>query len=128
MKSLVVAAATASAVLLAPIGQASAADVEAGSKVFNKCKACHSLAAGKNMVGPSLHGLFGRKAGTADKYNYSKAMKDAGAGGLVWSEKTLHEYLKSPKDFVKGNKMTFIGIKKDSELDNLTAFLKDATK
>ncbi len=127
MKSLIVAVAAAAAIL-APLARADAADAKAGSAVFNKCKACHSLAAGKNMVGPSLHGLFGRTAGTADKYNYSKPMKAAGAGGLVWTDKTIAEYLKSPKDFVKGNKMTFIGLKKDSEIENLLAFLKDATK
>jgi cytochrome c2 len=110
------------------IGAANAADAEAGKKVFNKCKACHTLAAGKHRIGPSLAGVFGRKAGTVDKYKFSKAMTEAGEGGLVWSEKTLTEYLVKPRDYIKGTKMTFAGLKKQSDIDNLMAFLKEATK
>ena len=110
------------------IGAANAADAEAGKKVFNKCKACHTLAAGKHRIGPSLAGVFGRKAGTVDKYKFSKAMTEAGEGGLIWSEKTLTEYLVKPRDYIKGTKMTFAGLKKQSDIDNLMAFLKEATK
>lgn len=128
MKQSVTASAIAVIFLVSAMGYAKAADVEKGSKVFNKCKACHSLTAGKNLIGPSLSGLFGRTAGTAPKYNYSAGMKKAGAGGLVWSEKTLMQYLASPKEFVPGNKMTFIGLKKESERENIIAFLKEAAK
>ena len=128
MKQSVTASAIAAIFLLSATAYASAADVKAGSKVFNKCKACHSLTAGKNLVGPSLSGLFGRTAGTAAKYSYSSAMKKAGAGGLVWTEKTVAEYLASPREFVKGNKMTFVGLKKESERENIIAFLKEAAK
>jgi cytochrome c2 len=107
---------------------AHSSDVAKGKSVFNKCKACHSLAAGKNGIGPSLAGLFGRKAGTAGNYKFSKAMQDAGGKGLVWDEKTLADYLKKPRDYVKGTKMTFAGLNKASDLENIIAFLKDATK
>ncbi len=107
---------------------AHSADVAKGKKVFNKCKACHSLNAGKNGIGPSLAGLFGRTAGTTEKYKFSKAMSEAGSKGLVWNDKTLTDYLKKPRDYVKGTKMTFAGLNKASDLENIIAFLKDATK
>ncbi len=110
------------------IGYANAADVVKGKKVFNKCKACHTLVADKHRIGPSLNGVFGRTAGTAAKYKYSKAMMAAGTGGLVWSEEKLAAYLVKPRDYVKGTKMTFVGIKKPTELANLIAFLKEAAK
>lgn len=113
---------------VSPIGYANAADVAKGKTVFNKCKACHTLVADKHRIGPSLAGVFGRKAGTAAKYNFSSAMKKAGDGGLVWSEETLAAYLVKPRDFVKGTKMTFAGIKKETDMANLMAFLKEAAK
>ena len=128
MKAL--ARGTAAAVLLASIaGPAMAAgDPDAGSHVFTQCKACHSLEAGKNMVGPSLHGLFGRTAGTAAGYSYSDAMKKAGAGGLAWNEDTLAKYLADPKAFVPGDKMPFLGVKDPAKLADLIAYLKQATQ
>lgn len=121
---------TAAAAVLAvsSIGYANAADVAKGKKVFNKCKACHTLVAGKHRIGPSLAGVFGRKAGTTPKYKFSKAMKKAGAGGLVWTPETMSAYLKKPRTYIKGTKMTFAGLKKQSDKDNLMAFLKEATK
>ncbi|HEX6957419.1 MAG TPA: cytochrome c family protein [Ferrovibrio sp.] len=98
---------------------------EAGKKVFAKCRACHSLDAGKNGVGPSLHGVFGRKAGTAEGYKYSDAMKNK---GVTWNEDNLEKYLENPKAFVPGNKMAFPGVKKESERDDLIAYLKQASK
>ena len=110
------------------IGYASAADVKKGKRVFNKCKACHTLVENKHRIGPSLHGIFGRTAGTAPKYKYSKAIKKAGVKGIAWDEKTLREYLVKPRAYIKGTKMAFAGIKKKTDMDNLMAFLKEATK
>jgi cytochrome c len=116
----------ASAVFIAFSHEGQAQDPGKGEKVFNKCKACHTLGAGeKNKVGPNLHGVFGRAAGTVEGFKYSKAMMDS---GVVWSEETLDAYLTKPRDFIPKNKMTFAGLKKDDQRADLIAYLKEATK
>ena len=100
-------------------------DAKEGEKVFAKCRACHSVEAGKNGVGPSLNGVFGRKAGTLEKYAYSKAMTEK---GVVWDEKTIAAYIADPKAYIPGNKMIFPGLKKESEVENLLAYLKSLPK
>lgn len=120
--------ALAAAVIFAA-GTASAADAKKGKSVFNKCKACHSLTAGKNKIGPSLHGIIGRKAGSEAGFRYSKAMKAAGEErNITWTVENLHKYLENPKKFVPHNKMAFVGLKKQADRDNLIAYLKEATK
>ena len=100
-------------------------DIGAGEKVFKKCKACHAVGDGaKHRVGPELNDLFGRTAGGAEGYKYSKAMIEAGEGGLVWGDATLAEYLTKPKAMIKGTKMAFAGLKKEDDIANLTAYLK----
>ena len=98
-------------------------DAAKGEKVFNKCKACHSVEAGKNKVGPSLHNLIGRTPGTAEGFKYSKAMEEFGKDH-VWDDETLHTYLEKPKDVVKGTKMAFVGLKKEKDRDDVIAYLK----
>lgn len=99
-------------------------DAAAGADVFKKCAACHAVGEGaRNKVGPELNELIGRVAGTAPEFKYSKAMTDAGAGGLVWNAETLHEFLTKPKDFVKGTKMSFPGLKEQADVDNIVAYL-----
>ena len=115
----------AAAVLLAAGPASAAGDAAKGAKVFNKCKACHFVDKEKNKVGPSLVGLFGRTAGTVEGYKYSDAMKSS---GIVWSAETLGEYLKSPKTMVPGTKMTFVGLKKDDDVEDVIAYLEEATK
>jgi cytochrome c len=100
---------------------ASAQDAEAGKSVFNKCKACHSAEAGKNMVGPSLAGVAGRKAGEVAGFNYSEAMKGS---GKTWDDAALDAYLTDPKGAIPGNKMVFVGIKDEGDRKNLIAYLK----
>jgi cytochrome c2 len=107
-------------------GQAQAAgDASKGKRVFNKCKACHSLVAGKKKIGPSLHGVFGQKAGTAKGFKFSSAMKKS---GIVWSPETLSKYVASPRKFIPGNKMPFPGLKNQTQRDDLMAYLTEATK
>ena len=81
-------------------GQANAQDAAAGEQVFTKCKACHIADKDQNKIGPSLHGLFGRTAGTHPDFKYSPAMTDAGKNGLVWDEAKLTVYLHDPKAMV----------------------------
>ncbi|MCW2238424.1 c-type cytochrome [Azospirillum canadense] len=103
-------------------GIASAQDAAAGEKVFNQCKACHTIeAGGPNRVGPNLHGVVGRKSGSHEGFNYSDAMKNA---GITWDEAQLDKYLTDPKGAVPGNKMAFAGVKNEQARKDLIAFLK----
>lgn len=104
---------------------AQAADVADGEKVFRKCAACHSVGEGaKSRVGPHLNDLFGRQAGTIDGFKYSAAMVAAGEGGIVWDEQTLTQYLVKPRDFVKGSRMAFAGLRKSADVANVIEYLK----
>ena len=101
---------------------AAAEDVTAGDKTFNVCRACHEIGDGaKNEVGPVLSGVVGRKSGSYPGYNYSDANKNS---GLIWDEATLQEYLKNPRAKVPGTKMLFPGLKRDDDIVNVIAFLK----
>lgn len=112
----------AAVALVASMGAAAAQDAAAGEKVFAKCKICHQIGEGaKNMVGPVLNGVVGRKAGTYPGYHYSDANKNS---GITWDEATLKEYLKDPKAKVPGTKMVFPGLKSDQDIANVIAYLK----
>ncbi|MCV3208692.1 cytochrome c family protein [Mesorhizobium sp. YC-39] len=109
-------------------GQCQAQDAAAGEKVFTKCKACHIADEDKNKVGPSLNGVIGRTAGTHPDFKYSEAMIAAGKSGVVWDEPTLTTYLHDPRGMVKGSKMVFPGLKKDEDVANVIAYLKQFSK
>jgi len=109
--------------MLAAMAQtAHAQDAAAGEQVFKKCFPCHSIGPGaKNKVGPELNGLDGRHSGTAAGYHYSAANKNS---GIVWGEATFAKYIKDPRADIPGTKMIFPGVKKEKDIANLWAYLK----
>ena len=114
--------------LLIALGAGSAlaeGNAEAGKKIFNKCKACHALEAGKKKVGPSLHGIIGSKSGHMEGFKYSSAMMEA---GIEWTDENLDQYLTNPKDFIPGNKMIFPGLKDAQQRADVIAYIKEATQ
>ncbi len=121
-------AAPAEAPAAAPVVETAAVDpalVAAGEKAFKKCSACHQVGEGAaNKTGPELNNLFGRKLGSHDGFKYSKTITAMGEEGIVWEEANLAEFLKKPKDYIKGTKMSFAGFKKDEDIAAVTAYLK----
>ena len=99
---------------------ASAADAAHGKQVFATCAACHNDQ--PNAIGPTLKGVYGRKAGSLDNFRYSNAMLRA---GFNWDEANLRDYIKDPQAKVKGNRMPFGGVNDPKDLDDLIAYLKD---
>ena len=99
-------------------------DAAKGEKVFGHCKACHVIDKEQNKVGPHLGGIIGRKAGSVEGFKYSEAMKNS---GMTWDEATIAEYVQDPKEFIAGNKMAFAGLKKEDEVEDVVAYLKQAT-
>ncbi|MGB3864706.1 MAG: cytochrome c family protein, partial [Xanthobacteraceae bacterium] len=95
-------------------------DATRGRQVFKKCQACHSMQAGKNLLGPSLAGIVGTKAGEVPNYSFSQAMKQS---GIIWTPEKLDAYLQDPQKVVPGNKMPFPGLKTDSDRTDVIAFL-----
>ena len=122
MKQIVIAA----VFVAAGLGQVSAHDAAAGEKVFVVCKACHQIGDNaKNVVGPVLNGLIGRKSGSVEGYSYSAANKNS---GITWDEATFSEYIKDPKAKIPGTKMAFAGIKNETEANNLWAYVSSFDK
>jgi cytochrome c len=119
-------AALASVFVLLMPAAARAADTAAGQAAFARCKICHTVeAGGRSPVGPNLHGVFGRKAGSFEGFSYSAAMKNS---GIVWDDNSMAKYLRDPRGSMPGNKMAFPGIKNDEEMANLLAYLHQATQ
>jgi cytochrome c len=106
---------------LCAVAPAAAADVDAGKTAFKKCALCHTTEAGKNKIGPSLFGIFGRKSASLENFNYSEAMKKF---DHTWDEATLETYLADPRGTVPGTKMIFPGIKDKTERDDVIGYLE----
>tara|TARA_Y100000590_G_scaffold95610_1_gene108539 strand:- start:488 stop:1009 length:522 start_codon:yes stop_codon:yes gene_type:complete len=96
-----------------------------GAKVFKKCAACHSIAeGGKNKIGPALWGVLGRQAGSLPDYKYSKAMA---AHGKKWSFEEMNGFLIKPKDWIKGTKMSYAGLKSEKERAAVILYMNENT-
>ena len=102
-------------------GRLAAANMKRGQLLYMVCKACHDVEAGlPHKVGPNLHGMFGRKAGTAEGFKYTDALAKS---GLVWTPETMDEWLRQPGALVPGNGMAFAGIANDADRASLIAWL-----
>lgn len=100
-------------------------DPARGAGAFRQCAACHSLEPGLHLTGPSLAGIWERKAGTGEGFpRYSDALKKS---GIAWNEKTLREFLKNPQGLIPGNLMPFPGIQDEKQIADLVGYLKTAT-
>jgi cytochrome c len=100
-------------------------DATRGEARFQECAACHRLEAGVNEVGPSLHGIFSRKAGELQDFRYSPAMKRS---GVIWTAETLDKYISDPQAFVPANRMPYAGMSNAGDRADLIAYLQKATK
>ena len=110
------------AALPAPYNQS---DLDNGRRVFARCRSCHTITeGGPNMTGPNLYGVFGRQAGVQQKFNYSPAVRDA---GFTWDAERLDHWLENPREFLRGNKMSFAGIPDPVDRRDVIAWLKVET-
>ena len=97
-------------------------DLANGRRQYAKCRSCHLIEkGGDNRVGPALHGVFGRTAGTSPGFSYSPALTNA---GFVWNADKLNQWLADPKGFLPGNRMTFIGLKQEKDRRDVIAYMK----
>ena len=111
-----------SASIIALFASTSSAD---GAKIFKKCAACHSIAQdGGNKIGPALWNVLGRQAGSVSNYKYSKAMT---AHGKVWSFEEMNGFLIKPKDWIKGTKMSFAGLKNAKDRAAVILYMNENT-
>ncbi len=92
-----------------------------GKVIFTRCMVCHTIQAGVNHIGPSLHGVVGRPAGTEANFSYSRANKTS---GITWTEQKIFDYLKNPQAMVPGTKMTFPGLPAAQDRADVIAYLK----
>ncbi len=102
-----------------------AADVDQGKRLYLQCRACHSLdKGGSNKVGPNLYGFFGQPAGRAEDFSYSDALRES---EIVWTPETLDQWLARPSEFLPGNRMVFVGVRRPTDRASLIAFLQQQT-
>ena len=101
-----------------------AGDAEAGEKVFRKCMACHAVGEGaENKVGPQLNGVVGRDIASVEGFSYSDALMTLGEEGKAWTPEELQAFLEKPRDYAKGTKMSFAGLRKEEDRNDVIAYL-----
>ena len=121
MKNLVVSSFVALILFLAP---AYSQDADKGERAFRRCQACHAVGEGaQNKIGPQLNGIVDRAAGSVADFNYSDALMAQAEEGLIWDEDSLNAFLTKPREFMKGTKMAFPGIRKEEDRLDLIAYL-----
>lgn len=103
----------------------SAGDAEAGRRVFNQGRACHTIeSGGRSGVGPNLFGIVGRRAASIEAFRYSANMRELGAAGHTWTVDHLRAYITNPKAVVPRGTMSFAGLRNETQLNDLLAFLQ----
>jgi len=113
------------AVLIAAAPACADGDAARGEQRFVECAACHSVEQGVNNVGPTLAGIFGRRAGALAEFRYSAAMKKS---GITWSAQTMDEFIADPQHVVPANRMPYAGLTEAGARADLIAFLQKAAK
>jgi cytochrome c len=106
-------------------GHAQEGDAARGEQKFTECAACHSVESGVNNVGPSLAGLFGRKAGSLADFRYSAAMRRS---GITWTPQALDEFIADPQKRVPANRMPYAGLPDAAARADLLAYLEKVAK
>lgn len=97
-----------------------------GQRMFLRCRTCHTLEKdGKHGTGPNLYGIFGSKSASKESFAYSPALMNS---EIIWSEETIENWMRKPRDFVRGTSMAFVGLKKPEDRKALIAYLKKNTR
>ena len=97
------------------------ANLDNGRRLFRRCASCHTLGADdRHLVGPNLHGMFGRQVGEAEGFRFSRALEQA---DFVWTKAELDQWLANPRTYLPGNRMSFAGLRDESDRNDLIAFL-----
>ena len=100
-------------------------DVTNGEKIFKKCAACHSInKGGPNKIGPALYNVVGRKVGGVADYKYSKALASY---GKEWSFEELNGFLIKPAKYLKGTKMSYAGLRKETDRASVIKYLNKSS-
>ena len=120
-RSLAFALTLAIAAFAVPANAQTIGNADKGKSVFRQCSVCHSDKEDENRVGPSLFGVYGRKAGEAPGFSYSKAVKES---GITWDDNTIGTYLENPQQTIKGTRMAFPGLKNPQDRADIIAYLK----
>jgi cytochrome c len=114
---------------LAAAPPSAAQDAAAGQRLFNQCRACHTIEpGGRNLVGPNLHGVVGRRAGSVEGFRYSRPMREKHEQHFTWTEENLRAYLRNPREVVPGGSMSFPGLRNEQQLNDLIAFLRQQSR
>lgn len=124
MRLRTVAAAATTLILAAGLAHADG-DAKRGEKLFEECRACHSAERGVNGIGPTLYGVFGRRAAGLEDFRYSPALKRS---GITWASQTLDAYIADPQKAVPANRMPYAGMPEARDRADLLAYLQQAFK
>lgn len=113
-----------SVLMAMPLAAQAEGDAAEGEKVFRKCQACHQVGPdAENKVGPMLTGVVGRPVASVEGFSYSDALMELGSDGHAWTEEELSAFLEKPRDYAKGTKMAFAGLRKEEERADVIAYL-----